>query len=114
MLMSGCTTRTQNHVVTQYQTDYLKPPAAYLLPCSLPFSQPPQTYGAAVMRDPVWVAAFSQCAFQVEALRQCYQQADTPKSFDACLDRFGAANTIQAGESSRVNRSAAPTFSLSE
>ncbi|CAG9001784.1 MAG: hypothetical protein CENE_03811 [Candidatus Celerinatantimonas neptuna] len=110
MLLSGCITRTQTKLVTQYHTEFMKPPAAFLLPCAQPFYRPPLTYGEAVIRDPLWLSAFSQCAFKVDALRVCYLSSDTPEAFEACLTRFGAANSIQSGESSRVNRLAAPPF----
>ncbi|MFM2477381.1 hypothetical protein [Celerinatantimonas sp. MCCC 1A17872] len=106
-LLIGCTTRTRTELVTQYKTNYLKPPAALLVPCEQPYFAPPKTYGDAVLRDPVWLAAFAQCQFQIEVLRECYLQADTPEQFGVCLKRFGAANPIQSGESSRVNRLAA-------
>ncbi|WP_446728784.1 Rz1-like lysis system protein LysC [Photobacterium sp. SP02] len=70
-LTAGCTT-TKTQVVTQYKTQLIKPPAAYLLSCTQPYHSPPQTWGDAARRDPVWLMYFDLCASRIENLRRCY------------------------------------------
>ncbi|BDR34296.1 hypothetical protein PDY_13440 [Photobacterium damselae subsp. damselae] len=72
-LLIGCTT-TPPQVITQYKTEYIKPPAAYLVSCRQPFHNPPQTWGEAAKRDPVWLHYFSLCSEQIENLRRCYNE----------------------------------------
>ncbi|WP_457770481.1 Rz1-like lysis system protein LysC [Photobacterium leiognathi] len=72
ILSIGCTTK-KTQVVTEYKTEYIKPPAAYLITCKQPFYRPPITWGDAAKRDPVWLRHFSLCAAQIENLRRCYQ-----------------------------------------
>lgn len=76
--MSGCTTKTQ--VVTEYKTREKLPPDAYLIKCERPFDRPPQTYGEAVKRDPLWLQHFTQCASQIEQLREYYRSRDPTRA----------------------------------
>ncbi len=69
-LTVGCTT---TEYITKYQELKVIPPAVYLVSCQQPFYEPPQTYGEAVERDPVWLAAWQTCAEQIEALRHFYE-----------------------------------------
>ncbi|WP_455570415.1 Rz1-like lysis system protein LysC [Vibrio rumoiensis] len=70
LLLTGCASNTK--VVTQYKTVERKPPPALISPCLRPFDSPPQTYGEAVERDPVWHASWRTCANQIQQLRQFY------------------------------------------
>ncbi|UTV26395.1 Rz1-like lysis system protein LysC [Photobacterium atrarenae] len=69
LLLNGCTT---TEVVTEYREVVLKPPASDLTVCLQPFDLPPATYGEAVERDPVWFAAWKECANKILRLRAFY------------------------------------------
>lgn len=67
---------TTNDVVIKYKTVWLHPPATYLTPVTLPFNQPPDTYGEAVERDPIWWQSLRQCQVQIEKLRHFYKVSE--------------------------------------
>lgn len=69
LLLNGCTT---TDVVTEYREVVIKPPASDLTVCLQPFDLPPATYGEAVERDPVWFAAWKECANKILRLRAFY------------------------------------------
>lgn len=71
ILMIGC---QDTQIVTRYQyKEIVKyPPSAALVECSLPFADKPSTYGAAALRDEIWLEAFKQCACKIEANRAFY------------------------------------------
>ncbi|MEZ8253527.1 hypothetical protein AB6E22_14310 [Vibrio cyclitrophicus] len=79
ILLSGCTT---TEVITEYQDRLVLPPAVYLTSCQQPFTAPPQTYGEAVERDPIWLEAWRNCADQIEHLRDFY-------GYDSALPNTG-------------------------
>lgn len=69
LLLNGCTT---TDIVTEYREVVIKPPASDLTVCLQPFDLPPATYGEAVERDPVWFAAWKECANKILRLRAFY------------------------------------------
>lgn len=82
ILLLGC---QDTQIVTRYQyKEIIKyPPSAALVECNLPFTEPPATYGAAALRDEVWLEAFRQCACKIEKNRQFYGHANQSSQCEA-------------------------------
>lgn len=71
----GCQVTNEPKIIIQRELVREPPPAAYLLECIPPFSEPPKTYGDAVTRDEVWLQHFKECACRVEKNRKFYSHS---------------------------------------
>ncbi|WP_431769433.1 Rz1-like lysis system protein LysC [Vibrio sinus] len=79
LLLTGCVSTTKPKVITQVKTQYIFPPMADLLPCKVPFSEPPYTRNEALVRDLIWLTYFNMCARQVDRTRRWVEEKQRRK-----------------------------------
>ena len=74
LLLTACSSTTDYQVVTQTHNVIVLPPAAFLTPCKIPFTNPPFTRDEAVERDIVWLGALQKCNEKPDKIRAWYEE----------------------------------------
>ncbi len=82
ILLTGC--QATRHVVEYKYIEIVNSPSAnYLNECITPFNAPPTSFGAAVVRDEIWLNAFRSCACLIEKNRAFYGFNNSAKQCEA-------------------------------